>query len=329
MICQICQEPNDSDDIFCRQCGNSLGQGTEPTVILNTPVQPIPVQPTPFHNSQMFPTSVPSKSNHHLLYGIIGALLCVLVGGATFLGFTLLKKNKPLPSHFGIFARQNDALKELPKKEIKDFIKEKDGLLNQDGNPALTAKPEIIVFSDAGIPVDKLKLVNLDSVKNDGSYQFADFQISPVEGKPEMKELRPANNLANGNYAFVIFEGFLNEGNHQFWTFQITDSETAETASLQSANLGLKPTPTPTPRIEIPPPPGSRVGICNNRNVMLRSSASLYGSPVGKLNSGQTVYVLEISSNYDYWNGIYSNWAFVQLPTGKRGWMFHHFVTYR
>ncbi len=330
MICQICRQQNDADDVFCRSCGNSLSQGTQPTVVLNMPSQQTQV---PFQNSQMF-SQPPPNSNNKFLYALIGVLLCTLVGAAIYFGISSIKKNTPLPDHFGMFARKDDSLKELAKKELKDFIKEKDGLLNQESNPILNSKPEIIVFSDSGIPVDKLKLVSLDSIKDDGTYQFTDFQVSPVEGKSDMKELRVSQKLANGKYAFAVFDGFLNDGNHKFWSFQVAGSEGAENTALQSASLGLKPTPTPVP-VSVPvitvvaPPANASPAFCNNRNVLMRSSPSLSANPIGKLQKGQTVYVINTSSNYDYWQGIYSNWAYVQLPNGKKGWMFNTFVTYR
>ncbi len=328
MICQICQQQNDADDIFCRSCGNSLNRGTQPTVVLNMPSQQTQV---PFQNSQMF-AQPPPNSNNKVLYALIGVLLCTLVGAAIYFAISTVKKNVPLPDHFGVFARKDDSLKELPKKELKDFIKEKAGLLNQESNPILNSKPEIVVFSDSGIPVDKLKLVNLDLIKDDGTYQFTEFQVSPVEGKPDMKELRVSQKLANGKYAFAVFDGFINDGNHKFWSFQVSNSESSENTGLQSASLGLKPTPTPTPVpviTVIAPPENARIAVCNNRNVLMRSSPSLYANPIGKLQKGQTVYVINTSSNYEYWQGIYSNWAYIQLANGKKGWMFNTFVTYR
>jgi Bacterial SH3 domain len=328
MICQICRQQNDADDIFCRSCGNSLNQGTQPTVVLNMPSQQTQV---PFQNSQMF-SQPPPNSNNKVLYALIGVFFGILVGAVVYFGILLIKKDTPLPDHFGIFARKDDSLKELSKKELKDFTKEKAGLLNQEPNPILNSKPEIVVFSDSGIPVDKLKLVSLDSIKDDGTYQFTDFQVSPVEGKSDMKELRVSQILANGKYAFAVFDGFLNEGNHKFWSFQVTDSEGAENASLQSASLGLKPIPTPTPVpvvTVVAPPDNASPAFCNNRNVLMRSSPSLSANPIGKLQKGQTLYVINTSSNYDYWQGIYSNWAYVQLPNGKKGWMFNTFVTVR
>jgi Bacterial SH3 domain len=329
MICQICQEQNDADDIFCRSCGNSLSQGTQPTVVLNVPSQQTQV---PFQNSQVFPAQHYPSSNNKVLYALIGVLLCTLVGAGIYFGTSIVKKNTLFPDHFGVFARKDDSLRELPKKELKDFIKEKASLLEQESNPILNSKPEIIVFSDSGIPVDKLKLVSLDSIKDDGTYQFTDFQVSPVEGKSDIKELRVSQRLANGKYAFTIFDGFINEGNHKFWSFQVSNSDSSENTALQSASLGLKPTPTPTsvPVITvIAPPENARIAFCNNRNVLIRSSPSLAANPIGKLQKGQTLYVINTSSNYDNWQGIYSNWAYVQLPNGKKGWMFNTFVSYR
>jgi hypothetical protein len=239
----------------------------------------------------------------------------------------MLKKSAPLPEHFGVFALSGDNLKELNKKELKDFNKEKDSVINQDSMPNLSAKPEMIVFSDSGIPLDKLKLVNLDAIKEDGNYQYIDYQIAPIEGKSDMKKLRVDAGLANGKYA-------IDDGSHKFWAFQVSNSEINENSAIQTAKLDMKPKPVsvtkPVETFVAPPPPkDSKSAFCNNRNVMLRSSPSLTASVVGRLQRGQTVYVTDTSSNYDWWNGINSNWAYVQLPNGKRGWVFHNFVTYR
>jgi hypothetical protein len=83
--------------------------------------------------------------------------------------------------------------------------------------------------------------------------------------------------------------------------------------------------PTPLPTIL---PPGGILAYCNANNVNLRSAPSLDGAVIGRLSLGQSLRVLEFSSNYDDWKGVTSNWAYVQLEdSSQRGWVLSFFIS--
>jgi Bacterial SH3 domain len=322
MPCPNCQLLNNQGDFFCLGCGNSLIDASQSSVFPNTPQNQSPFS---VRNPQVLP--VKSNLTRNLLFAAGGSLFVILLGVGLFFGIAFINKKPLLPNHLGFFVRKDGGLEELRKIESKDFLSEKSDLFNQDSIADVSAKPAIIVYSDTIIPVDKLKLVALDSIKDDGSFQFIDYQLSPVEGQTEMKELRVPENLADGKYAYVVFDGYLNDGNHKFWVFQVSDNQSKETASFQNASVELKP--VSTPQSTVSPAAEASSGFCNNRNVLLRSSPSLLANPIGKIQSGQRVNVVQTSSNYDYWHGIRSNWAYIKTPDGRSGWMFHHFVTYQ
>ncbi len=66
-----------------------------------------------------------------------------------------------------------------------------------------------------------------------GTLKQINYQVVPIEGKPEMKRLRVPDGLANGKYAFALFDGFLDEGKHKFWAFQVKMPKKATTAIWQ------------------------------------------------------------------------------------------------
>ena len=84
----------------------------------------------------------------------------------------------------------------------------------------------MILYSDAKeIPITDLKLVQLDTIEDDGKLKQIEFQAAPIDEKPQMKRLRFPNGIADGKYSLALFDGHLNDGNHKFWTFQVKDSK--------------------------------------------------------------------------------------------------------
>lgn len=154
--------------------------------------------------------------------------------------------------------------------------------------------------------------------------------------------------LANGKYAFALLDGFLDQGKHKFWAFQVKNSAKADNGDLARAlTLSLKPkveTPAninianantatvvkaaPTPKPEPMVPAGARVAYCRSSNVIMRGAPSLTAKKINGLRRGQKIYVINYSDNYDYWNGMEGNWAYVQTESGGRGWVFSPLITY-
>jgi len=64
-------------------------------------------------------------------------------------------------------------------------------LLKDESLPSLEPNPTLILYSDGkDVPVSDLHLIQLDTIKDDGSFKQIDFQASPIENKPEMKKLK-------------------------------------------------------------------------------------------------------------------------------------------
>lgn len=380
MNCPFCNAENDNDNLFCVSCGRNFAQhvktGASTTQLPPTQYYPVnqlnpsenapeSVQtafpPTRNYNSSAAPfnPSIPyveppqPKSNaKFILIGVLALLL--LTGGAIGAIFLFNKQtisSETLPDHLGLFIQDKEktTLAELSKQDHTSALQAKDDLLKKDDLPAAEDKPNIILFSDGkDIPVTDLKLVLIDSIKDDGTLKQINFQASPVEGKSEMKRLRIPDGLANGKYAFALFDGFLDEGKHKFWAFQVKNSQKNDNGDLAKIlTLSTKPKQSspstntntaitnttvaksaPTPKPEPSVPAGSRVAYCSSSNVVMRSAPSLTGKKINALRRGQKIYVINYSDNYDYWNGMEGNWAYVQTESGGRGWVFTPLINY-
>ncbi|MGI8788643.1 MAG: SH3 domain-containing protein [Pyrinomonadaceae bacterium] len=377
MNCPNCNQANDNENIFCVSCGGNLAPPVNlqaksevaPTQFYN-PVRanqpndaPESVQ-TAFGNRQAFvpPTqtfnpSIPypptqnaaPKSNKFLWLGL-GVLLLLLIGGGVA-GFFLLNKPSPsnaeiLPDHLGMFVQNKDKnnLIEISKQDSTNALQTKDDLLKNDSLPATDDKPNLILYADGkDVPVSDLKLVQIDSIKNDGTLKQINFQASPVDGKPEMKHLRVPDGLANGVYAFALLDGFLDEGKHKFWAFQVKNaaksdngdlakavtlsikskqSDTATNSNIGAANSNVAVKPVAAPKPETVAPAGAQVAYCNSNSVVVRNAPSLTARKISALRRGQKIYIINYSNNTNYWNGMEGNWAYIQTENGGRGWVF-------
>lgn len=332
--CSNCKTRCHETEIFCSNCGNSLQQtGTQPTIVL----------PLPTHISQ--PVSAPFGNavlNQNRQKNSVKKLLPVLItiallGGLSVFGYFALRRPQAaeiLPGHFGIFARNNDQLVQLPQRETKDLLAERTALKEQDNLPQVKTRPIFVVYNEGEFPATDLKLMSLDSINDDGSYKTQNLQVAPLEANASMKQIRLSDALPPGKYALARIDGKANDGKHLLWLFEIPAGENgSEAVLLETAQLELKPLPSPSSApvktVFIPPPPDSRPAFCNNNNVVVRSAPNLYASPIGKASRGQPLYVTQTSTNFDNWQGIVSNWAYVQVGnTNRRGWVFHHFVSY-
>jgi hypothetical protein len=291
------------------------------------------------------PLPQPRKSKKGLLVGGSILLLLLLVGGIIG-AIVLLKKAKPateaLPAHLGIFFQSADktAVTEIQKQDFTNAMEGKDKILKDDSMPSVESKPNLILFSDGkDIPLSDLKLIQLDSVKPDGSMKQIDYKASPVEGKTEMKRLWVAENLAKGKYAFALLDGFFDEGKHKLWVFQVRESDKTDNGAMskdvtvslksKSKNSNTNVTKaTPSPKATVEPPTGSRTAYASTNNLSIRNAPSLTAPKIGSLRKGQKVYVIGNSTNYDNWNGMEGTWANIQTETGQRGWVFSPLINY-
>jgi len=276
----------------------------------------------------------PMKNNNAPLLIILSVIVLASLAAIAYLLVGRSSKHEgPLPDHYGLFVRNQDALTELRRQEFRDAMKGRDSIIGDSSLTRVDAKPTLVLYAEGqDIPVADLKLVQLDSMEPNGKVVHWNYQVSPVDGHPGMKQIKVASGLASGKYAFALLSGFLEEGTHKFWPFQVNDNAPAPTDTPQVAMISLKPKPAPTPRpaiptISAPPPTGARLAYCTENNVVLRSAPSLNGPKIGGLSRGQRLYVLQLSSNYDTWRGVSANWAYVQPEnSAARGWVFTYFL---
>lgn len=352
---------------------NQPPQNTNPTEIYQPPAS-IPqtqfVQPPPNYNTSnsmvtsAVPLNQPSAPNFMSAPNFSGAqtqagnsskktfiwaalvffgILAVGVGGFFLLTQSTLK-TEVFPDHLGMFLQSpnKDKVEEIKKQDFTNAVEGTDKLLKDDSLTIAESKPNLILYADSKeIPLNDLRLIQLDTIKPNGTMKQIDFQAAPVEGKPDIKRIRIPEGLANGKYAFAVLEGNLDDGKHKFWAFQVKNSEKTNNDSiLKSTNISVKTKETNTSSTntkmaqqpKIPPPAGSTPARVNIGNVVLRSGPSQYSGAIGKLFAGQRVYVLGYSGEFETFvspktgKSYYSNYAQVQTESGKQGWVYAAFL---
>jgi hypothetical protein len=297
-------------------------------------------------------TAAPTQRRSPLLIPLVAGLLILLLGVGGVVAFFLLRDKDagtgsealgPMPDHFGVFLRSGETLTELRRLDFSDAIKGRDAMLGDATLPRAEARPTLILYAEPqDIPTSELKLVQLDGIDPGGSIRHWSFQVSPIEGgRRGMKQIKIPEGLASGKYALALMKDYLNEGNHKFWPFQVTEGAsspgTPQVVTLQvKASPGAGPTPrapsTPPPRPVQSPSDSSTTGTlvyCNDDNVVLRGTPSLTGPKVNKLMRGQKLWAIGVSSNKSSWGGVTANWTHVQLyDRSQTGWVFSPFISY-
>lgn len=370
MICPNCGTEIPLNERFCRNCGQetvapastiNAGAPTLRGIPFDTPTHRDAAAETariwnaPSTGPISAPLNAPQPQRRSPLFIplMAGSVILVLTAVGLLAYFLLRDKTAgttseasgPLPDHFGIFLRDGDTLTELRRMDYSDAIKGRDAMLGDTTLARADARPVIILYAESqDIPTSDLKLVQLDGIDPGGSVRYWSFQAAPIEGgRRGMKQIKVPAGLANGKYALALMRDYLNEGNHKFWPFQVTEGAATPTGSPQVAMLPVKNTPasgptpraastTPTPRpAESPSTPstGGTLAYCNDDNVVLRGTPSLTGRKVNKLMRGQKVWALGKSSNKTSWGGVTSDWTHVQLyDRSQTGWVFSPFISY-
>lgn len=318
------------------------------------------------HSQQNFQPSMPSyqqsfpyiqqpptrkKSRAGLWIGL-GLMFALILGGGAIGGFLLLNKpltkSEVLPDHLGMFFQNADKtqINEIKKQDFTSALTGKDSILKDGGLPEIESKPNFVLYSDGtDIPLADLKFVDLDSINKDGSLKQIEFKAAPFAGKPEMKRIWFDENLAKGKYAFAVFDGYFDEGKHKFWAVEVKNSDKNDNGGLaKTMNLDLKNKNATTQKTsdsnsstnvvtetKVPAPSNSTVAYCTSNNVVLRSGASQNTTKIGSLYKGQKLYVMQYSSQYEYFtdkNGreLYANYAYIQTESGKRGWVYTAYI---
>jgi hypothetical protein len=146
-------------------------------VSVNTPVSPVSgaqylTAPPPAKRSLVLPLALTAVAV--IAIGIVAVALLLRPAAST----------GPLPDHFGLFVRTNDNLNELRRTEFRDLMKARAALMEDATLPQLESKPSLILFSEGNdIPINDLKLIQLDAIDASGKVNYWEFQVSPVEGQ--------------------------------------------------------------------------------------------------------------------------------------------------
>lgn len=371
MICSNCNTINGADSVFCVNCGNATTGGTissmptEPFQVINQPTPQgysladstetavvnfgQPQAPTP-HNPSDEPHTGdnPTRKISPMIWIATG--LASLIGLSAVGAFFMIQSGggsgEVLPDHLGMFAQsaEKDRNDEISKQDFSKVFEAKNTLMKNDALATLDPQPSLILYADGkDIPVNDLRLIKIDSIKEDGSMKQLDFQAALVDGKPAMKRIRVPEALANGKYAFALLDGYFDDGKHKFWPFQVRNSSKGENSdALKASSLPLKPGSS-SPRADStkappivapkgpgttgpplvyspPPPPSANERVVGTSNVLIRGAPSLNGPIRGKLANGQRVYVLGYTG-YDCFQGRCGPWAQVQTVSGASGYV--------
>lgn len=372
MICPNCSTINETENLFCVNCGavvtvapntNSgislIAENQPPPTVqfdvaqqlsnknfhpvnsIETAVVPLSQMPSVMANyGQPMPAAADYQTKKSSLKFVWIGLIAILAmiaaaGGIYFIGQQKLTA-EVLPDHLGMFFqnREKDKIDEVKKLDFTNALTGRDSLLKDDSLPIADSDPNVILYLDGkDIPINDLRLIQIDTIKDDGSFKQLDFQAAPVEGKPEMKRIRIPEGIANGKYAFALMDGFLNDGKHKFWAFQVKSASKSDNGEmLKAASLVLKPnSSTPTKSTEktysptIPakaPPPAGQSAYSTNGKLVLRSGPTQNSAKIRNLYQGERVYIIEYSGNYESFKNLYSNFAYVQTESGQRGWAY-------
>lgn len=371
MKCPKCSTVNDDEYVFCVNCGISFnGPQTVRSVPPPTEIFPLDfgqqagsIRPreAEFETSIKHPPHRESPitgfrgdaGRSRRVWPIVLGVCIFLLAGVGLAAVLLINrptaKTELLPDHLGLFAanKERNQLVEIRRHDLTNALTGAENLLKDETLPDIEEMPELLLYAEStDVPLSNLRAVMLDSIKADGTVKEIDYQASLVEGKPAIKRLRFPSGLPPGRFAFVLFDGFLDEGNHRLWAFQVRSSSRVPNADMaRIAKLSVKSidpgsntnsqpgssvpanvVPVQKPVISLPA--SARVAFCNATDVLVRRGPSLNARQTGRLNRGQKVFVIEYSTNFDNWNGTTANWAFIQTESGKRGWVFTPFIGY-
>jgi len=372
MKCPKCGTENNADYVFCVNCGTPISDAGDATQVYPTasfvrdagsvPTAVFPPRETA-PNTQVYSQSEPEAKKKRRLWpwllaaGILG-LIVIACGVGLFLlmSSSTITGGSRLPDHFGMFIVDPNGqnVGEIGKVESPNVLEAKDKLLADAARSRSNGAPDIILYAEGSdIPLSDLKFIDLGSINEQGELRQINFQAVPVEGKRAMKRIKFPNGVANGQYAFAVFEGPLDDGKHRLWPLQIENSTKADNndiaktlsvdiskkvpgdantntnanSNVSNATPDSTPEPTPAPKPTVTAPVGSTVAFCNSSNVIVRGAPGLNAKRLTMLKKGQRVFVIRYSDNTDMWKGVESNWAYIQTESGTRGWVFTPFIS--
>lgn len=334
MICPNCNTLNEAGNVFCVNCGNTIAASDSAETKVVDMGRSAPFSP-PFTPSAGVRQTKNTNPAVWIAGGVIGVL--AIAGVAFFLLRSPAGAAEQLPDHLGLFvqSREKDRNEEIPKQDFAKVIDAKNAFMKNDGLLALDPQPSLILYADGkDVSATDLRLIQIDTIKDDGNMKQLDFQVAPVDGKSDMKRIRVQSAIASGKYAFALLDSYFNDGKHKFWAFQVKSSPVSDNGSaLKESSLALKPA-TPSqqaaPRMPaqaaapaVPPPPGSTVATVSTRSLKLRNGPTQFqNNQIGSLKAGQQVYILNYSDNVETFEGKTSRYAYIRTTGGKEGWAF-------
>lgn len=357
MTCTNCKTPNGPDDLFCVNCGNplasggsSFGDAGQPFNTAGQPQSDSTETVVNFGQSQ-FPTPNPysgqfnTKKKNPAIWVAVALLAIGLIGVGAFLLIPQIGGGggggEVLPDHLGMFvqAETKDRYDEIRKQDFTNALDGKAALIKDENLPTVPPLPGLLFYADSkDTNVDDMRLVQLETMKDDGSMKQIDFQVLQVEGKPAMKRMRVIEPLANGKYAFALFDSYLNEGKQKFWPFQVRNSSKSDNgAALKDTSVPIKPKEpvqkapvAAVPNMPAVPPPPSSGGTMvrsNTKGLILRDGPSQYSRKIRNLGYGEWVEVIGYSDNYEMFKGRTARFVQVRTTNGQIGWAFEPYLS--
>jgi hypothetical protein len=346
MNCSNCNTVNNSENVFCITCGSPVSPVTGPlsggfssvdTEVINRVPPSAPV--ADFRLPPTYVADRPRPADNKLLWIAMGAIAAALIAVGAYIFVVKNGPNEVLPDHLGLFVQNSDRkeLNEIGKQDVSNAIQARNDLQKNDSLPVLDPTPNLILFSDSqAVPINDLRLIQLDTIGDDGSIKQLDFQVAPIEGKPDMKRIRVPAPMANGKYAFALLEGFFNDGKHKFWAFQVRNSTKSDNAdALKASTVNLKAaSPTP-PKTAVPasvttaaaaPPAPGNTAVSTTDYLILRAGPSQSYPKVRNLARGESVYILGYSTTTESFKGRSAPFAQVRTGSGQIGWVFSAFL---
>lgn len=341
MNCVNCNTINDDTNVYCVSCGNLVSQKAGSSGGYDS------VETEVFETGRPFvsgPNFQPTPANlttgpgvNKTLWIVLGAIVAILIAGGIYIFVNKNTITETLPDHIGLFAQYNDRkeLTEIGKQDVTNALTARNDLSKNDSLPVLDPSPNLIFFWD-GKAVPDAKLIQLDTIADTGGYRYVPVQVVPVEGKPDINKLRITTALANGRYALALLDGPLNEGKHKFWAFQIRNSSKSDNGdTLKETTAALKATPTPAPPVNrapapapvpVAPPAPGRTAVSIADYVILRAGPGQSYPKIRNLARGETVTILEYSTNTEVFKGRAAPFARVRTLSGPDGWVFSAFL---
>lgn len=301
-ICVSCSYPNNPDSVFCANCGNPIQPATHQ--FSSGSQDALSGETRIFQEPKQQPANIGRNRSAGKMIGIVVAAVAVVAVVGLLLYQSQSTEKEILPDRLGFFLQGDgkDRIDELKRQDFSNGPEARRKILEDDSVLAAPATPNFIFNLDSrDISVNDLRLVQMDTINADGTMKQLDFQAAQVDGKADMKRLRVPESLANGKYAFVLFDGYLDEGKHKFWPFHVKNSTKADNGSSAKLTTVAIRSKSSSAATSAPATPPLTIGI-----------KTVYGNGV-RVRTGP-------GSEYPYFEGFRLNRGSKVNVVGYIGW---------